>query len=88
MFEFYTTDLRPDTAKIHVPVLVLGTWIAYKQYTTREAVLQSFETQYAQVGNRRILLADNARHFIMLDDPQWFFTNLDAFLAAPGKLHE
>jgi hypothetical protein len=25
------------------------------------------------------------RHFIMLDDPQWFYQQVDAFLAKPGR---
>jgi hypothetical protein len=28
-------------------------------------------------------MTDTARHFIMFDDPSWFFAQLDAFLADP-----
>ncbi len=28
------------------------------------------------------MLADHARHFIMLDDPDWFYTQLDSFLGS------
>ena len=38
IYEMMTTDLRGDLDKIASPTLVLGTWIAYKQYATREQV--------------------------------------------------
>jgi hypothetical protein len=28
-------------------------------------------------------ITDTARHFIMFDDPQWFFAELDLFLGNP-----
>ena len=30
-----------------------------------------------------VLLSDAARHFIMFDDPMWYFEQLDAFLRDP-----
>lgn len=86
MYEMFTTDLRPETEKIRTPVLVLGTWIAYRENeadtATRAAVEKNFEAQYSRVKGATIKLADHARHFIMLDDPDWFYGQLDGFLAA------
>jgi len=79
--ELLTHDLRGDIAKINSPVLVLGTWIAYKDFTTREAVEASITKQYAAVKDCKVVMAET-RHFIMLDDPQWFYKQVDAFLAA------
>ena len=31
-------------------------------------------------------VTDTARHFIMYDDPQWFFAQLDAFLGNPESV--
>jgi len=80
MYEMMTTDLRGDLDKIASPTLVLGTWIAYKQYATREAVEKNFRTQYAKLKNYDFVLSDKARHFVMLDDPDGFFQALDHFL--------
>ena len=42
MYEMYTTDLRPLVSNIDCPVLLLGAWIAYKDYgATHEKVLKS-----------------------------------------------
>jgi pimeloyl-ACP methyl ester carboxylesterase len=80
MYDMMTTDLRGDLDKISSPSLVLGTWIAYKQYATREQVEKNFRTQYAKLKNYDFVLSDKARHFVMLDDPDGFFQALDHFL--------
>lgn len=84
MYDMFTTDLRDDVARIQSPVLVLGTWIAYRDNDadtkTRDATLANFESQYSKLKGVKIELADHARHFIMLDDPQWFYSQIDSFL--------
>jgi len=80
MYEMMTTDLRGDLDKIVSPTLVLGTWIAYKQYATRAEVEKNFRAQYAKLKNYDFVLSDKARHFVMLDDPDGFFQALDHFL--------
>jgi pimeloyl-ACP methyl ester carboxylesterase len=80
VYEMMTTDLRADLDKITSPTLVIGTWIAYKQYATREQVEQNFRAQYARLGHYDFVLEDTARHFVMLDDPDGFFQAVDRFL--------
>ena len=80
MYEMMTTDLRGGLDRIKSPVLVIGTWIAYKQYATREQVEKNFRAQYANLKNYDFVLEDNARHFVMLDDPEGFFRAVDHFL--------
>jgi N-formylmaleamate deformylase len=80
MYEMMTTDLRGDLDKITSRTLVLGTWIAYKQYATRDQVEKNFRAQYATLKNYDFVLSDNARHFVMLDDPAGFFQAVDSFL--------
>lgn len=84
MYDLFTTDLRGDAGRIQSPVLVMGTWVAYKKYTTRAAVEATFHTQYAPVKNCKIVMADT-RHFIMLDNPEWFYQQIDAFLGNAGS---
>jgi N-formylmaleamate deformylase len=88
--EAYTVDLREDVARITSPVLALGTWrgwhdqlAANKIDVPRAAFAQSFAEQFARVPRLHFALHDTARHFIMWDDPVWFFSQVDAFLADP-----
>jgi pimeloyl-ACP methyl ester carboxylesterase len=87
MYDMVVTDLRPELGRIHTPILVMGTWIhltkvAHQEASPefRSAVLKEFERQYKNAPQAKIALADHARHFIMYDDPQWFFTQMGAFL--------
>ncbi|MDN2673407.1 alpha/beta hydrolase [Janthinobacterium sp. SUN026] len=74
------SDLRQDVAKVQSPTLVLGTWIAYKDYAPRAAIEATFQQQYAQLPGVQIALADTARHFIMYDQPDWMFGQIEQFL--------
>jgi pimeloyl-ACP methyl ester carboxylesterase len=91
MADLYGTDLRAGLARANAPTLVLGTWSGLheqlKQYgmnLSREDVVATFETQFEEVKRLRFVLSETARHFIMFDDPQWFFEQLDAFLTDPA----
>ena len=88
--EAYTVDLRENVARITSPVLALGTWrgwhdqlAANKVDVPKAAFAQSFAEQFARVPRLHFALHDTARHFIMWDDPVWFFSQVDAFLADP-----
>ncbi|MDI3292695.1 alpha/beta fold hydrolase [Janthinobacterium tructae] len=74
------SDLRQDVAKVQSPTLVLGTWIAYKEYAPRAAIEATFQQQYAQLPGVKIALADTARHFIMYDQPDWMHARIEQFL--------
>lgn len=74
------TDLRQDVARIASPTLVLGTWIAYKDYAPRAATEAVFRSQYQQLPGVQIVMAETARHFIMYDDPDWLHGQIEQFL--------
>jgi pimeloyl-ACP methyl ester carboxylesterase len=80
MSELFAADLRDDIANIKTPTLVLGSWIGYKQYTDREKTEANLKLQYAKLSGVDIRLTDTARHFIMWDDPDWMFAQMDRFL--------
>lgn len=86
IYEMQTTDLRQELATIKVPVTVLGAWIAYKNYgVTHDSTFKNFSDQYQHVKNVNIQLTNTAKHFIMYDDPEWFFQNMDKFLNQHAK---
>lgn len=85
MYDLYTTDLRAELGRIQQPVLVLGTWAAYKQYgATKESTRAIFVQQYAKLPGVRIELSEAGRHFVMYDDTAWFYAQTDAFLKQPA----
>ncbi len=80
MSELFAADLRDDLAAIKRPVLVLGAWIGYKQYTDHDRTEANLRRQYAKLQGVEIHVTDTASHFIMWDDPDWMFNRMDEFL--------
>jgi pimeloyl-ACP methyl ester carboxylesterase len=92
MADLMSFDLREDIARVNTPTLVLGTWAGLheqlKQYgitVTRDQITQTFATQYTKLPKLHFAMAETARHFIMFDDPQWFFQQVDGFMADPER---
>ena len=85
MYEMYTIDLRDQVSTIDCPVLVLGSWIGYKNYgVTRESAMSGYASQVKNIKNCTLEMSDTAKHFIFYDDSQWFYGQVDAFLK-PGS---
>lgn len=83
MIALVSTDLRPELNKIESPVLVIGTWVGLKSYgVSKDAATAVFKEQYAGIKRLDFAMAEKARHFVMWDDPAWFNTQVDGFLAA------
>ncbi len=81
MYEMMTTDIRGEMGKIKVPVLVLGTWIAYKDYgATHDSTAALYAKQFEKLPGTKIVLNDTSKHFIQLDAPDWFYEQIDAFM--------
>ena len=74
LVELATTDLRKDIAKIKSPVLVLGSI-----YFTKEKSYELIGQQFKLLPTAMIHVADS-KHFIMYDQPQWFYNEIDTFL--------
>lgn len=83
MGELFAKDLRPELGRIKSPVLLLGAWSkdmeAYGM--KRDVVAKRYEDQLAGVPRHKVAIAENAKHFIMLDSPDWMFAQIDGFLA-------
>ena len=81
MYDMYTTDLRPEVARIQQPVVVLGTWAGYAAYGATKASVQAvFQQQYAPLPHLTLLLSEAGKHFVMYDDAPLFFAQTDALL--------
>jgi len=78
-YEDMTTDLRPDLAKITTPAVVIFpvSTAAGQAPAQTEAF---YESQYAAMPNVTFTRIDNSLHFMMLDQPDAFYTALNKAL--------
>jgi hypothetical protein len=87
MYELFSRDLRPSIGKIRCPILALQDWSAYKTYgATAASVKANLEDQYrglstANGASVAIAINDSSKHFIMFDEPQWFYDQVGGWLA-------
>jgi len=77
--EMLTTDIRPDVGRIRTPVLMLmaGNGLNPEQ---QAATLVRYEGQLRTVKDARVVAASNALHFIMIDEPVFFYDTVASFL--------
>ncbi|MBX7152215.1 alpha/beta hydrolase [bacterium] len=81
MYEVMTTDLRKAIADIHCPVMVLGSWSAMQKFgATKEWAAEKIKNLYAALPGVQVTMAEKARHFIMLDEPEWFREQVQTFV--------
>ncbi|MBG6129260.1 pimeloyl-ACP methyl ester carboxylesterase [Aquimarina sp. EL_43] len=69
-------DLRKILNKVTAKTLILGA-----SFPSVEIAKSNYEKQYATLANKSIEMASNSRHFIMFDQPEWFYTTVNTFLA-------
>jgi N-formylmaleamate deformylase len=80
MYEAFTTDLRPAVAKIKSPVLLIAAGADAKTPEEKKAIEQSYRQQVSTLASVQVVTADKAKHFIMLDDPEFLFRQMETFL--------
>lgn len=68
-------DSRPNLSKIKSPVLIL---VADQPFGAE--ALETMQKQYEQLENKEFALAAGSKHYIMLDQPEWFMDQLNSFL--------
>ena len=80
-------DLRPNLAKITVPVLEIAPFVAAETsfvgglYSTEAEKAAFYRALLAGVAKLDVVTIAPARHFVMLDQPERFQAALDSFLA-------
>ena len=79
LYEVMTTDLRSDLSKIKAPVTLLYPWDSQSGFP-REATDKLYKDNFAALPNAKLVCIEDSFHFIMLDQPAKFATQLDAFL--------
>lgn len=79
--EMMTTDLRAAVGSIRVPVTLIAAGFETDE-AQRARVLERYRRQVAAIPQARVVVAANARHFVMLDDPDFLFAEMDRLLVA------
>jgi pimeloyl-ACP methyl ester carboxylesterase len=79
MFEDMTTDIRPKLHDIKTPVTMLYPWDPASGFA-QAATDSLYERNFAPLPNKTLVRIPNAFHFIMLDQPEAFAEQVDAFL--------
>lgn len=64
-------DLRKEIAKIKIPVVILAA-----TSPSIDIVKNTYTTQYQNLPAVKIHYAENAAHFVMYDQPDWFIENV------------
>ncbi|MCB1037389.1 MAG: alpha/beta hydrolase, partial [Acidobacteria bacterium] len=80
VYEVMTTDLRPEVAKIQAPALLIAAGAGAQTPEAREQLMERYESQIRPLPDHRVVLAEGARHFVMLDSPESFNDTLRSFL--------
>lgn len=87
--EMLSADLRPNLAKITVPFTLIGPFDAnvdpqnpYNPLTTSSAKETYYQSLVVGDPAAKVVIVDDSRHFIMLDQPAKLFAAVDAFLAS------
>jgi pimeloyl-ACP methyl ester carboxylesterase len=81
LYEMMTTDLRGDVAAIRVPTLLVAAGDGAGDAQAREKLVASYESQVSRIPKHEVVLAEHARHFVMLDDPAFLEAAIAHFLA-------
>ncbi|MDB5208158.1 MAG: alpha/beta hydrolase [Flavisolibacter sp.] len=68
-------DLRDILKQVKATTLILGA-----SYQNAEVTKGNFEKQYANLDLKVIEMANDSKHFIMFDQPIWFYKKVNAFL--------
>jgi pimeloyl-ACP methyl ester carboxylesterase len=79
MYEDLTTDLRAKLPDIKTPMTVLYPWDS-STGLEKDAVDSLYRENFAATPNKTMVRMDNSLHFIMLDQPDQFATQVDTFL--------
>jgi pimeloyl-ACP methyl ester carboxylesterase len=73
-------DLRDKLNQIKVSTLILGA-----SFPEPAMVKSNFESQYANLQQKTIALAADSKHFIMFDQPEWLYAQIDQYLSKYGE---
>lgn len=79
--EMLTTDLRSEVGKVTNPILLIAAGQWAKTEDQKKALTGMYTAQVAKAPNARLVVSWKSKHFIQLDDPDFFMEQTRKFLA-------
>ena len=76
--DYLKLDMRENLKNNSIPVTIIA---ADKPYG-KEMVTQTYKNQYANLAQYDLIIAENAAHFVMFDQPEWFMEQIQNIIAA------
>ena len=70
-------DLRDKLSEIKIRTLILEAGAAYPD---KDMVHANYQRQYSNLKSAEFLMNESSKHFIMFDQPEWFYTTVNNFL--------
>lgn len=80
----YTDLLKLDLRSI-LPGVKCETLILGASFPDVHLAKVTYENQYAGLENKTIAMASDSKHFLMFDQPEWFYETVNAFLENERK---
>ncbi|WP_051210005.1 alpha/beta fold hydrolase [Gelidibacter mesophilus] len=68
-------DLRPTLKNITCETLIIGA-----SFPDVAIAKENYEKQYANLLEKKLIMASNSKHFVMMDEPEWFYKTLNNFI--------
>ncbi len=81
IYELLTTDLRSEVSKIQSKVLLIGASGALHSDAERSVAQALYQQQIDTIAHAILEFQPQARHFIMLDQPDWLLSRIQTALA-------
>jgi pimeloyl-ACP methyl ester carboxylesterase len=85
MHELYVTDLRPELARITVPLTVLYAIPANSPFSSPEQYTSTVQQLYSNAPGVKLVKIEDSNHFIQLDQPARFVAEVDAFMQGQAR---
>ncbi len=73
-------DLRNILNKVKCRTLIIGA-----SFPDVKIAKENYENQYSNLPNKTIVMASNSKHFVMFDQPKWFYKTVNNFLLNEKK---
>lgn len=83
LYEMLTTDIRAELPEICSRVLLLAAGDVAPADSLARSLRETYAREVAAIPRHEVVVVPNARHFIMLDQPDFFVARVRQFLSRP-----
>ncbi|KFG97975.1 hypothetical protein GQ56_0106740 [Burkholderia paludis] len=80
VLEMLPADLRPDLVKLKAPVLAIVAANSYRKGASESDIRAFYTGMLANAPQASVVIVPNARHFVMLDQPDAVYRSIRQFL--------